>query len=53
MGQVYKVIYTAVEKKWNCLWKSEVLDEANRFRGQKNRGLVQPPNPGNTMDGTV
>ena len=43
MRGVYKVIYTAVEKKWNCLWKSEFSDEVNRFCGQKNRGAYSAP----------
>jgi hypothetical protein len=43
MGEVYKVIYTAVEKKWNCLWKSELSDGAKRFPGPKNKGACSAP----------
>jgi hypothetical protein len=43
MGKVYKAICTAVEKRWSRLWKSEVSDDAHRFRGQKNKGAGSAP----------
>jgi hypothetical protein len=53
MNKVYKSLYTEVDKEWNRLWKSPPAAVDRGAPKQKIRGLIQPPNPGNTLDGTV